>query len=231
MVIKMKWKCEQIFRKIEQLLFHPEIIMNRLHWKICGRRLEGLGINSRVGIGFSILGEKYIEIGENFLGGKNLQLDAWTNYNGQETGIIPELRIGNQVTITDNCYISCAEKIEIGDGVLFGTGVFVCDNLHGKNRFDELEIPPSKRILWRKGAVRIGKNVWLGRNVCVMPGVTIGDYAIIGANAVVTHDIPQYTIAGGVPAKIIRTIDAEDVNSIDLQTVFNESQYQGGVRA
>lgn len=53
----------------------------------------------------------------------------------------------------------------------------------------------------------IGNNVWIGRNVCIMPGVTIGDGAVIGANAVVTHDIPAYSVAAGVPAKVIKTIE------------------------
>jgi acetyltransferase-like isoleucine patch superfamily enzyme len=67
-------------------------------------------------------------------------------------------------------------------------------------------IPPTQRSLFSKGPVKIGNNVWLGNNVCVMPGVTIGDGAIIGANAVVTHDIPPYSVAGGIPAKVIKQL-------------------------
>ena len=79
--------------------------------------------------------------------------------------------------------------------------------MHGQLTFNEIQIEPVKRDLFSKGPVNIGKNVWIGRNACVMPNVKIGDYAIIGANAVVTHDIPAYAIAAGVPAKVIRIME------------------------
>ena len=56
---------------------------------------------------------------------------------------------------------------------------------------------------YSKGGVIIGNGVWLGNNVCVMPGVRIGDGAVVGANSVVTHDVPPYTIVAGIPARII----------------------------
>lgn len=59
----------------------------------------------------------------------------------------------------------------------------------------------------------IGNNVWLGNNVCVMPEVTIGDGAIIGANSVVTHDIPAYCMAAGVPARVIKQMTSPKNNS------------------
>ena len=112
--------------------------------------------------------------------------------------------------MVSNCQVSCADRVEIGDGCLFGDNVFVTDNFHGgisgSSARAELDTPPALRRLSSKGAVKIGKNCWLGRNVCVMSGVTIGDGCIIGANAVVTHDIPAYSVAGGVPAKVIKKL-------------------------
>ena len=84
----------------------------------------------------------------------------------------------------------------------------ITDNFHGSNTLAELVIPADERKLYSKGPVIIGNNVWTGRNVCIMPGITIGDGAIIGANAVVTKDVPANSIVGGVPAEIIKTINA-----------------------
>ena len=63
---------------------------------------------------------------------------------------------------------------------------------------------PYERTIFSKGKVVIGNYVWLGNNVCVMPGITIGDGVVVGANSVVTKDIPPYCVAAGVPAKIIK---------------------------
>jgi acetyltransferase-like isoleucine patch superfamily enzyme len=72
----------------------------------------------------------------------------------------------------------------------------------------EKDIAPALRDLFSKGPVRIGKRVWIGENACILPGVSIGDGAVIGAGSVVTKDIPPNSIAAGNPAKVIRTIDA-----------------------
>lgn len=151
-----------------------------------------------------IRGGKYIELGEFFSVGKNTLLQAWDSYNGKTLNNSPCIKIGNHVSIMDNCQISCVNKIEIGDGVLIGSNVFITDNFHGKGDETELLIPPINRNLYTKGPVIIGDNVWIGRNVCIMPGVTIHDGAIIGANAVVTKDIPANSTVGGVPAVIIK---------------------------
>ena len=71
---------------------------------------------------------------------------------------------------------------------------------------EHMSLPFTERPLYSKEPVVIGNNVWLGNNVCVMPDVTIGDGAIIGANSVVTHDISAYAVAVGIPAKIIKQL-------------------------
>ncbi len=184
----------------------PPKAFNRVRWLLYAKTLKKIGVNSHVGSGFSVIGAVYISIGDHFIAGKNLQLHAFDGYKGNMFDSKPELVIGNHVTITDRCYISCAKQIEIGDGVLFGPNVFVGDNFHGSISMEEIEIPPNERQLFRKGNIKIGKNVWIGRNVCVMPGVSIGDNCIIGANAVVTHDIPVDSVAAGIPAEVIRKL-------------------------
>ena len=94
-------------------------------------------------------------------------------------------------------------RIEIGDGCLFGDNVLITDNYHGNNSKEQMSIMPIERALFSKGPVKIGNNVWVGRNVCIMPGVTIGDGAVIGANSVVTKDVESGSVVAGVPAKIL----------------------------
>ena len=171
------------------------------------KKKMNIGIDPHFNSSSSIIGSKYIMIGNCFSGGKNLKLHAFDNFAGDVFFKKPELVIGNAVTITDNCYISCANKIEISDGVLLGENVFVTDNFHGDNSVEQIDTPPNQRPLKIGSPVYIGKNVWVGRNVCIMPGVTIGYGCVIGANSVVTHDIPAYSVAAGVPAKVIKTIE------------------------
>lgn len=163
--------------------------------------------NSTCNIGFNpvIVNPQYISLGKHFSAEDNLRLQAWTEYKGQIFS--PEIIIGDNVSMMESCQISCCNRITIGDGVLFGANVFVTDNFHGDNSIAQLDIPPIDRPLDVRGEVVIGNNVWVGRNVCIMPGVFIGDGAVIGANAVVTHDIPAYSVAAGVPAKVIKTIE------------------------
>ena len=100
----------------------------------------------------------------------------------------------------------------IGDGTLLGRGTFITDNSHGKNEsVEELRILPNNRELYSKGPVNIGRNVWTGTNVCIMPGVSIGDGAIIGANSVVTHDVPAESVAVGAPARVVRSLGSDKV--------------------
>lgn len=115
-----------------------------------------------------------------------------------------ELAIGNDVSLGEYSHITCAGRVTIGDGVLTGRYVLITDNSHGDCRRETLEIPPLLRDINTKGPVIIEDNVWLGDKVAVLPGVRIGRGAVIGANAVVTKDVPPYAVAAGNPAKIIK---------------------------
>ena len=181
---------------------------NRIRIRICERirkKFKSCGEGFYADKGLVLRGAEHMSIGTHFNVGSFFKLQAWEIY--RKTEYHPVLRIGNNVSIMDNCQISCADEIIIGNGCLMGDNVYISDNYHGKGTVCESTIPPLERDLYLKGKVRIGSNVWLGRNVCVMPGVSIGDGAIIGANSVVTHDIPAHCVAAGVPAKIIRLIE------------------------
>lgn len=126
-------------------------------------------------------------------------------FNKDGSKVIPELRIGNGCTIGEYNHITAVNKIIIGDNLLTGRFVLISDNAHGGMTLEELQIHPSERQVVTKGAIEIGKNVWIGDKVTILSGVSIGDGCIIGANSVVTHSIPPYSLAVGSPAKVIKS--------------------------
>jgi len=152
-----------------------------------------------------IRGRSAITLGDGLTTGVSVRLDAFRIRGNQ---II--LSIGRNVHINDSVHIGAIEKVVIGDNVLIASRVFISDHNHGnyqiKDHSSNPGIPPTKRPLSSK-PVFIGNNVWLGEQVCVLSGVSIGDGAVIGANSVVTHDIPSNTIAAGNPARVIRIFD------------------------
>lgn len=191
--------------KILSIILHPSKIAKQIEWNYYKKRLANIGKNSQIGQNFSIINPNGISIGDNFSGGCDIALWSWNAVNIKSDDC--KLIIKNNVSITDRCIISAANRIEIGNGCLLGRDTFITDNSHGKNiTLEELDISPHERDIYSKGTVIIGDNVWTGKNVCIMPNVKIGNGAIIGANSVVTHNIPPYSVAVGSPAKVIKTI-------------------------
>ncbi|MCC8112966.1 MAG: sugar O-acetyltransferase [Bacteroidales bacterium] len=108
------------------------------------------------------------------------------------------IHLGKNVFINCNCQFQDQGGIFIGDGALIGPSTIIATLNHDQN--------PERRQNMRHAPVHIGRNVWTGAHVTILPGVTIGDGAIIAAGAVVNKDVPANVIVGGVPAKIIKTI-------------------------
>lgn len=107
--------------------------------------------------------------------------------------------IGKNVFINSGCRFQDQGGITIGNDVLIGHNVVLATLNHDQNPNNRTDMIPSPIV--------IGNEVWIGANATVLPGVTIGDCAIVAAGAVVTKDVPENTIVGGVPAKIIKKID------------------------
>lgn len=110
------------------------------------------------------------------------------------------LRFGEGVFINMGCRFQDAGGITIGDGTLIGHGCTFATLNHSED--------PSRRGDITPAPIVIGRNVWFGANVTVVPGVTIGDGSIIAAGAVVTKDVPAGVVVGGVPAKILRPVNS-----------------------
>lgn len=162
--------------------------------QMCG----GMGTNCYIPYNSRIIGKNYIAIGDKFYAYGNLRLEAFAIENIVEARRL--LTIGNNVSVGNYCHIGAINGVEIGDNVLMGSNVLITDHMHGKTINRELQIPPNKRDLYSKGRVIIERNVFIGDGAKIMPGVKIEEGAVIGCNAVVTHDVERYAVMAGVPA-------------------------------
>jgi acetyltransferase-like isoleucine patch superfamily enzyme len=156
------------------------------------------------GFPIEVQGGKFIEIGHSTILGKDCRIEALSDYYGQRFS--PKIVIGNSAVINPLCHIGCINEVNIGNYVTIGERSLIIDHTHGDSSYDEMLMPPRKRRLYSKGPVVIEDCVTLGENCVVLPGVTIGHNSVIGANAVVTKDVPPYSIVGGNPAKVIKTV-------------------------
>lgn len=110
------------------------------------------------------------------------------------------IRVGKNVFFNGGCHFQDQGGILIGDGTLIGHQVVLATLNHDED--------PSRRQELHGAPIVIGKNVWIGAHATVLSGVTIGDGAIVAAGAVVTRDVPENTVVGGVPARVIRRVRA-----------------------
>lgn len=146
--------------------------------------------------------KKRIDFGQNLTTGKNCRIEA-TDGEGKA------LYFGNKVQINDFVHITAKKHVKIGDNVLIASKVYISDCSHGVY-FNNNPSKPSCAPIMRKKhqkSVSIEANVWIGENVCILPGSTIGYGSIIGANSVVNSVIPKNTIAVGSPAKPIKNFN------------------------
>jgi acetyltransferase-like isoleucine patch superfamily enzyme len=134
-----------------------------------------------------------------------------------DVGMRGRLSIGDFVLV-NGAWLTCDREIEIGDYTLISWNVVIMDTyrfaLHPATRRQQLlesSREPARLSATSAGqAVRIGRNVWIGFDCCVLPGVTIGDGAVIGARSVVVEDVPPYSLAAGNPARVVRQLENDE---------------------
>ena len=149
-------------------------------------------------------GRRHAQFGRGLTTGYSCRFDLG---GGSSTGIT--LTVGRNCHLGDNVHIVATERVTIGDNCLMASKIFISDTSHGSYQGDVQSSPdtaPNSRPLHAR-PVAIGANVWIGENVCVLPGVSIGDGAIINANAVVTKDVPPASIVAGIPARVVKHWD------------------------
>jgi acetyltransferase-like isoleucine patch superfamily enzyme len=165
-----------------------------------GKKFGAFGQNSVICFpANTIFNEQYIQIGSGTMIGPNCTLSAGM-VPGQECIFDPVVRIGDRCLIGKGSGIVGHLSIEIGNDVWTGHHVYITDQNHG---YENLDLPISQQTMPERPVV-IGDGSWLGFGTVVLPGATIGKHVVIGANSVVTGNIPDYSVAVGVPAKVIR---------------------------
>ena len=118
----------------------------------------------------------------------------------------PVIRLGNRVSATGGLQLAACLDITIEDDVLFATNINLTDALH---EFSNIDVPYKFQGLWQAAPIKVKRGSWIGQNVVITPGVTVGEMCIVGANSVVNHDIPDYSIAVGTPARVIKKWDPQ----------------------
>jgi acetyltransferase-like isoleucine patch superfamily enzyme len=147
----------------------------------------------------TIFNEQYIHVGANTLIGPDISLSAGM-VPGQQCITNPVVTIGDRCLIGRGSGIVGHFSIEIGNDVWTGHNVYITDQNHG---YEDVTKPISQQSQPER-AVKIGDGSWLGYGSVVLPGVTIGEHCVIGANSVVTRDVPSFSVAVGVPARVIK---------------------------
>ena len=159
------------------------------------RRVYGRYLGHR---NFTILEDVILEgLAENIRAGVDLQINTGVKlFSGEGT-----LRIGSHVFINNGCFFSAnRSKIVIGDNCLFGNRVSVlCSNHQFKDPLTPIRLQP--RVM---KPVIIGNDVWIGSHAVLLPGTIIGDGAVVAAGAVVSNEVPELHVVGGVPARTIK---------------------------
>ncbi len=179
----MKLSCKKIVAKLKALVFYPF-------------QFKHFGKSSLILRPLIIEGKRYIGIGDHVYIQDQTRLSCVPLTGARQ----PELVIGNGCVLGNFNHIYATEGVVIEDKVLTADRVYIADNQHS---YENVDMAVIEQPIKQTAKVRIGEGSWLGENVCVC-GASIGKHCVIGANAVVTKDIPDYSIAVGIPARVIK---------------------------
>jgi acetyltransferase-like isoleucine patch superfamily enzyme len=179
-------------------------------WLNHARHFKTYSFSSTILDSLKIDGHRYISIGRNVYVHKSVWLSAF-----KVSSIPPDLFIADGVCLGNFNHITCVGKVVIKKKVLTADRVYISDNLHNYN-------DPSRPIIEQgssfKNEVVIGEGAWIGENVCII-GASVGKNSVIGANSVVTKNIPDYCVAVGSPAKVIKKYNFEKEQWVSIDTI------------
>jgi len=185
-------KAQKVFSPILNFIFN-------LYTKFATRKFGKIGKGVSIRPVLNSHGEKNITLGDDI----SLGLFCWLGTNNSLKKN-PRLTIGNRVHIGAYAMIIAADEITIGNNVLMSERVTIVDHLHDYRDAQKAVID---QPIFSEGKIEIGDDCFVGVGAVIMGGVKIGKHAVIGANAVVTKDVPPFSVAVGSPAKVIKTYD------------------------
>jgi acetyltransferase-like isoleucine patch superfamily enzyme len=149
-----------------------------------------------------LFGERRISVGDGVFIGPG----SWLQVVPDGVSDSVAISIGSGTSIAGMCVISAVSSVLLEGHVLLARNVYISDHIH---RYDRTDVPILNQGVDKVQPVLIRRGAWLGQNVVVCPGVTIGRGAVIGANSVVTHDIPDFCVAVGAPARVVKLIGSQ----------------------
>ena len=141
-------------------------------------------------------GEDRIAIGDRVFVGAG----SWLQVLGDGDGVV--IAVGDGTKLAGGCVLSAVSSLRLGREVLLARNVYIADHGHA---FEDVGVAVLAQGVTGIAPVQICDGAWLGENVVVCPGVRIGRGAVVGANAVVLADVPDYSVAVGAPARVVRT--------------------------
>jgi acetyltransferase-like isoleucine patch superfamily enzyme len=168
---------------------------------LIGGSFATFGERSVIELPVRIKGEARISIGDDVFVGANSWLQTLQDGDNREPAIV----IGSGTSVAGGCVLSAQRQIVIEDHVLLARNVYVSDHRH---RYEDAEVPILAQGVTGISPVTIRRGSWIGQNVVVCPGVTIGVGAVVAANSVVKEDVPDRTMVAGAPAKVVRRLTA-----------------------
>lgn len=190
----------KIFRFANNILLN---ILQKIWFLYYSNKFGGYGAGSIIIRKIWLVNPSNIYIGEFCFIGPYSRIETYSDYCNSITN--PKLNIGNNCVLQHGVHIYCVESVELQDGCLIASGCMITDNNHGTD--PEINYYGNQPL--RSKPTLIKEGVWLGENVSVLAGSTIGKKSIIGANSVVNSNIPDYSIAVGNPAKVIKQYNFE----------------------
>jgi acetyltransferase-like isoleucine patch superfamily enzyme len=157
------------------------------------------GRGSRIGRGAKIVGPQFVRIGS----GVTIGQQAWMNAKDDRGDGAPTLHVGDGTYIGRFVQINAWRNVVIGKDVLVADRVLISDADHN---YSDINIPIRRQGDSFRGEVILREGCWIGIGAVVLPGVTIGRNSVVAANAVVTKDVPDYVVVGGIPATLIKQL-------------------------
>lgn len=177
-------------------IFRVRDLLSVLAWRLLGRPFFGrLGRHARIVWPLRLVGLRHMHLADDV----TLQVGAYVAVL-PATPDAPGLVVGRGTLIGNHAHIVATRRVEIGEKVLIADRVYLSDNLH---EYHDVTLPVMDQPLRQLADVVIGDGAWIGENVCIV-GARVGSHSIVGANSVVTRDVPDFCVAAGAPAVIVR---------------------------